>query len=414
MTDSESPTVLSVSQLTSILRGVVEQCFPEVWVAGEVSNCVRAASGHVYFTLQDDQAQLKAVMWRSAAQRATVAMKDGIQVVAQGSLEVYPPRGQYQLVVTQVIDLGQGAREQALRALQQKLSAEGLFDASRKRPLPAIPKTVALVTSPHGAAVHDMLQVLARRWPMARVIIVPVVVQGEQAPASIAAGLAMLSRLPSVDVAVCGRGGGSIEDLWAFNTEQVVRAIAACPVPIVSAVGHEIDTTLADLVADRRALTPTEAAELIVPDQLEMRQQLQQRHRQLQRALERQLQQARWRLDAVAARRSFSRPLERLRDQARRLDDLHAQLRRSIAQKLERAQQQLAQLAARLEALSPLAVLQRGYSLTKRMADGQLVRSTHAVSVGDQLSTLVSDGAILSQVLAVRSDDDRDTAVDHH
>jgi exodeoxyribonuclease VII large subunit len=387
---------------------VVEECFPRVWVAGEVSNCTRAGSGHIYFTLKDDQAQLKAVIWRSAAQRLRFDLRDGQDVIASGPIEVYPPRGQYQLVADKLIPQGVGALELALRQLQQKLSADGLFDPDRKRPLPRFPRKVALITSPTGAAVRDMIQVLTRRWKLADIVLLPVMVQGDGAAEQIAAALRSVGQIPDVDVVICGRGGGSLEDLWAFNEEVVARAIAACPRPVVSAVGHEIDVTVADLVADRRALTPSEAAELVVPLDSEVRAELDRWSQQLRSALQQRARQARLQLDGLSTRRCFARPLERLHFLATQLDELESRLSRGINGVLERARRECAAVAAHLEALSPLGVLARGYSLTKRLPDGQLVRSAADVQVGDRLSTLLGDGELLSTVTAVFADDGGD------
>lgn len=402
---TDAPEVLSVGQLTAILRGVVEQCFPDVWVAGEVSNCQKAGSGHIYFTLKDADAQLKAVMWKSAASRIKFDLRDGMEVIANGALEVYPPRGQYQIICQRLQPQGIGSLELALRQLQEKLSAEGLFDPERKRPLPEFPRRIVLVTSPTGAAVRDMLQILARRWPLAKVLLLPVAVQGDGAKEQIAAALNTIRLLPDVDVVICGRGGGSLEDLWAFNEEIVARAIAACPVPVVSAVGHEIDVTIADLVADRRALTPSEAAELVVPSVDEIGVLLQRQRERLTSALRQRARQSRTQLDALSQRRAFTRPLEGIHDRATRLDELESRLKRAAKALAATARASVDALAGQLDALSPLAVLSRGYSLTKRVSDGQVLRRAMDVQPGDQLSTLLDDGEVISQVLTVQSDE---------
>lgn len=401
---SEAPEVLTVSELTAILRGVVEQCFPAVWVAGEISNLARAASGHLYFTLKDEGAQLRAVMWRSTAQRVRFELRDGLQVVAHGPLEVYPPRGQYQLIVEQVVPQGMGALELALRQLQQKLATEGLFAPERKRPLPAFPRRIALVTSPQGAAVRDMIQVLARRWRLADVLVVPVAVQGEGAAEQIAEALKVVGRLPRVDVVITGRGGGSLEDLWAFNTEEVVRAIAACPVPVVSAVGHEIDVSLADLVADRRALTPSEAAELVVPDQQELRQVLGQLQRRMRAAVQRRFELARVQLEGIASRRCYTRPFDHLHDLTVRVDEQAERLQRVMRQRVTALRAELTALAGRLAALSPLHVLARGYTVTRRLADGSLVRDAAVLQPGERILTQCARGMATSVVERVQDD----------
>jgi len=398
MDGDSKPQVLSVGELTALLRGVVEQCFPCVWVAGEISNCTRAGSGHVYFTLKDDDAQLKAVMWRSAAQRLRFELRDGLKVVATGPIEVYPPRGQYQLVAEQITPQGMGALELALRQLQQKLAAEGLFAPERKRPLPRFPRRIALITSTSGAAVRDMIQVLTRRWRLADIVVIPATVQGDGASEQIAAALRSVRFLPRVDVVIAGRGGGSLEDLWAFNTEAVARAIAACAVPVVSAVGHEIDVTIADLVADRRALTPSEAAELVVPDQAELKTELDRLKRRLTNGLRQRAAQARWQLDALANRRCYTRPLDHLHDLATGLDELEVRLQRAMKQRAHAAQTRLQSLTAQLDALSPLGVLARGYSITKRLSDGVLIRDAETLSPGERLSTLLAEGEVISVV----------------
>lgn len=402
---TESPEVLSVGQLTAVLRGVVEQCFPDVWVAGEVSNCQKAGSGHIYFTLKDEEAQLKAILWKSAASRVKFELRDGMEVIANGPLEVYPARGQYQIICQRLQPQGIGSLELALRQLQEKLSAEGLFDPARKRPLPEFTRTIALVTSPTGAAVRDMLQILSRRWPLARVLLLPVLVQGDGAKEQIAAALKTVGRLPDVDVVICGRGGGSLEDLWAFNEEVVARGIAACPVPVVSAVGHEIDVTIADLVADRRALTPSEAAEIVVPSVEEIRVLLARQRERLTAALRNQARQARLTLDALAQRRCFLRPLDSLHERATRLDDLEARIVRAVQGLVSRNRAAVNALAGQLDALSPLGVLSRGYSLTKRLSDGRVLTRSDHVQPGDQISTLLEAGTILSTVETVIADE---------
>ncbi|PHR87699.1 MAG: exodeoxyribonuclease VII large subunit, partial [Blastopirellula sp.] len=263
--DGQQP-VLSVSQLTQLVKGTLEMAFPSVWVSGEISNLAQPRSGHVYLTLKDDNAQIRGVMWKGTASRLSFDLEDGQQVICRGEIDVYAPRGSYQLVIREVEPQGLGALQLALKKLQQKLQTEGLFDPDHKKPLPKFPKTIAMVTSPTGAAIRDFLEVLRRRWPGVRVIVIPAKVQGQGAAKEIAAGIKQANQLAErPDVMVVGRGGGSLEDLWCFNEEVVVRAIFASEIPVISAVGHEIDVTLSDMVADRRALTPSEAAELVVP-----------------------------------------------------------------------------------------------------------------------------------------------------
>lgn len=393
-----APPVLSVAQLTRLLKETVETVFPMVWVAGEISNCTRAASGHVYLTLKDEDSQLKSVMWRSTAQRLRFDVHDGLQVIASGPLEVYEPRGYYQLVIQDMIPQGLGALELAFRQLHDKLAAEGLFAPERKRELPRFPRRIALVTSPAGAAVRDMLQVITRRWKGCDIIIVPVPVQGAAAAPQIAAALRMVHLIPEVDVVITGRGGGSLEDLWAFNEEVVARAIFDCRLPVISAVGHEIDVTIADLVADRRALTPSEAAELVVPSLEDVQGELDRLKQRCIASLRGQAERARWQLDQLAQRRALQRPLERIHDLATRIDDLAERLPRGANRALEIARQKLQACAGQLAALSPLQVLARGYSVTRVAGTGTVVRQAQGVPSGTLIETILEQGTLRSRV----------------
>ncbi len=398
-TEDDSQRALTVSQLTARIKGLLEDSFPSVWVEGEISNFSRPQSGHCYLTLKDERAQIRAVIWRGTAARLRMELHDGLEVVCRGSIDVYAPRGSYQLVVQQIEPRGLGALEKALRELHKRLSAEGLFDAEHKRPLPRFPRRIAVVTSPTGAAVRDFLEVLGRRWPGTEVLIVPVRVQGDGAAEEIAEAVSTVNRLPvAVDCLVVTRGGGSLEDLWAFNEEVVVRAIHKSVIPVVSAVGHELDVTLADLVADVRALTPSEAAERVVPAAEEIRAALHQYGRRLSGSLRGRAAAARSRLDAMATRRVFRKPYDRLHDLGRRLDDLADRSRRAVRTSLTTHHGKTNSLAARLEALSPLEVLKRGYTVTERAADGTLVRHADDLSVGEQLSTRFAQGRALSRV----------------
>jgi len=389
---------LTVSELTCQVKDLIEGNLPHVVVQGEVSNLVRASSGHVYLTLKDDAAQLRAVMWRGNASRLRFDVHDGLQVIAAGAMEVYAARGSYQLVIQELLPVGVGPLELAFRQLHDKLAAEGLFDPARKRPLPPIPRRIALVTSPTGAAVRDMLQVLTRRWPACDVVIVPVPVQGADAAPKIAAALRNVHRVPGVDVVITGRGGGSLEDLWAFNEEIVARAIYDCKLPVVSAVGHEIDVTIADLVADRRALTPSEAAELVVPSAVELRSALDRLAAGLNAALLRQSRQMRQAIASFATRRCFAKPLEMIHNRQQRLDEIDAKLRRRMMQTTCDAQAKIAAVSARLDALNPLEVLARGYSITYRDGSDRALRSRQEISPGDRLRTRLADGEIVSEV----------------
>jgi exodeoxyribonuclease VII large subunit len=391
--------VLTVSALTALVKEVVEGTFPLVWVSGEISNFSRPQSGHCYLTLKDDEAQLRAVIWRTTASTVRCDLHDGLEVICRGHLDVYAARGTYQLVIEEIQPKGLGALEQALRKLREKLAREGLFEKARKRPLPTFPRRIAFVTSPTGAAIRDFLEVLRRRWRGADVLVVPVRVQGIGAADEIAQAIAAVNRLAHpIDVLVVGRGGGSLEDLWAFNEEAVVRAIHASRIPVVSAVGHEIDVTLADLVADLRALTPSEAAERIVPAIEEVLAGLRNHHNRLAAALKGRVADARAKLDGLAGRRVLRKPFDRLHDRARQLDLLSDRAVLAIRNRLSSAQQRAAALAGRLESLSPLGVLARGYSLTTRLGDGRLIEDAAKLSPGERIKTRFARGTLISRV----------------
>ena len=394
-----SERVLSVSQFTAQLKGVVEGHFSSVWVAGEISNFSRPQSGHCYFTLKDDGAQLRAVIWRAAASRLKFDVHDGLEVVCQGAIDVYPPRGSYQMVISEIEPRGIGALELALRKLREKFAAEGLFDAERKRPLPAFPRRIGFVTSPTGAAIHDFLQVIKRRWSGVEVFVFPARVQGTGAAEEIAAGIKLANRMrPALDVLVVGRGGGSLEDLWAFNEEPVVRAIAASRIPTVSAVGHEIDVTLADLVADVRALTPTEAAERVVPSAADVTGIVRQFSERMRRSLALRVASYRQRLDALASRPALARPLDAVHNQSRVVDEFAARLHAAMRSELREQQQRLVAVSGKLDSLSPLAVLGRGYSLTQDKKTGRLVTDVKQLKAGQEILTRLAVGSVVSTV----------------
>jgi exodeoxyribonuclease VII large subunit len=393
---------LTVAQLTAQIKNSLEGEFPNVWVVGEISNYSRPQSGHAYFTLKDDQAQIRAVMWRSAMARLKFDLADGLDVVCHGHIDVYAPRGSYQLVIDDLQPKGVGALELALRKLKEKLAAEGLFDPARKRRLPPIPRKVAFVTSPTGAAVHDFLQVLRRRWRGVDVLIIPARVQGDGAAQEIVAGIRIANRLsPRPDVLIVGRGGGSLEDLWTFNEEPVVRAIAASKIPTVSAVGHEIDVTLADLAADVRALTPSEAAERIVPAAEEITARVRAFQQRLRHAAHRRVMWLRARYDGIAAQRPFRRPFDLIHDRNRLLDELAMHGSAAVRRRLREYESRLATMAGKIESLSPLAVLARGYTITQDAASGKVVRRAAQLRVGQSMVTLFSEGSAVSKVESI-------------
>jgi len=408
------PEILSVTETTRQIKNLIEANFPYTWVIGEISNCTVARSGHIYLTLKDDNAQLRAVIWKRTASRLKFQIEDGMEVVAAGPVEVYQARGTYQLNIEQLLPQGVGALELAFRQMQEKLAAEGLFDPDHKQPLPRFPRKIALVTSPTSAAVRDMLQVITRRWQASDLVIVPVAVQGEGAAEQIAAGIELAAQIPEVDTIITGRGGGSLEDLWAFNEEIVARAIFACPIPVISAVGHEIDVSISDLVADRRALTPSEAAELAVPLQSDVLATLTHWQGQLATNLKQRARQIRLQLDALAARPALTRPLDLIHNRTSQLDELDRRLKRSTRETVNRLQSETRHLAAALEALSPLKVLSRGYSITRLEkgsddAGPKIVKSVRQLKSGDRLNTKVADGTIISQVQELTESQEENT-----
>lgn len=389
--------VISVFELVNAFKEVIETALPPCTVEAEISNCRKSPSGHWYLTLKDDQSEIGAVIWRSAAQRMRFEFRDGMKVLATGSLQVYVARGSCQFSITKLVPQGIGELELAFRQLRDKLAAEGLFDADRKRPIPAFPKRIALITSPTGAAVRDMIQVMTRRWPAANIVIVPVRVQGDLAADEIARALRLVHRIPDVDVVITGRGGGSLEDLWCFNTEKVARAIVACKVPVISAVGHEIDVSIADLVADRRALTPSEAGELVVPSAMELRDSLNATAMRMQQVMRRQIQTARMMLNSFENRGVLQRPMAVIDQRRMKCDDLSNRCVAATERLVEKNRQKLAALAASMNALSPLSVLSRGYSLTQT-ASGEVVRRPSSLRSGDSIQTRVAGGLIRSTV----------------
>lgn len=394
----ESP--YSVSQLNESLKRIIDKTFGTIWLAGEISNLTQSNAGHIYLTLKDAGGQIAGVIWRSTLERIDVELSEGMAVIVQGRLDVYSPRGNYQIVISRVEEQGLGALQAAFRRLYKKLDSEGLFASERKKPLPQFPFRIGFVTSPSGAAIQDFLQVLKRRWPVASVLIIPSKVQGEGAAEEIARGIKAAARIsPALDVLVVGRGGGSIEDLWAFNEEIVVRAVAECPLPTISAVGHEIDVTLCDLAADVRALTPTEAGEIIAPHREELLSQLEGVQNRLRGLVAYQYERAEGRLKSLADRPILTEPERLLERPNQRLDDFFRDLDLAMDQKLEAAKSTLQQHAQVLDALSPLGVLARGYTLTVDAETGKLITSAEEIAPGQTIKTKLANGEIRSMVL---------------
>lgn len=437
-----SRPTLRPHQLNALARDLLEGSFPSIWVEGELSGVARPASGHLYFTLKDDRAQVRCAMFKMKAQYLRFQPRDGMQVLARGKLTLYEPRGDYQLVLEHMEEAGEGALRRAFEALKAKLDGEGLFAEQRKRSLPRYVRRLGVLTSPSGAVIRDIQSVLSRRWPLLEVDLLPVPVQGATAAPAIIHALRAAYAARRYDVLLLARGGGSLEDLWCFNDEALVRVIAESPVPVVSAVGHEVDFTLADFVADLRAPTPSAAAELLVPDRAEMSARIAHLHRGLQGRLQATLDRARQRADHAGLRLQAERPqrrLERARDRAIALRlrlaaalsarlaakrtgtmDLSRRLgQQAPALRLQRLRQRLALLGARqdtalrrglqsrlgllrelgrgLHAVSPLATLGRGYAILRR-DDGRAVRRAEDVAVGDRLRATLAEGGLALRV----------------
>ena len=394
--------VLSVAELTRGLSDLVEDRYDDVWVEGELSDFTRAASGHCYFSLKDEDAQIRCVMWKHLTQYVYFEPEEGMQVRVNGHASVYERRGDLQIQAQAMRQAGKGAQQKAFEELKQTLQAEGLFAPERKQALPAFPDTIGVVTSGQGAAIHDIQSGLARRFPPAEVVLCPVKVQGLDAPRAIADAVAAFNDLPAddaqrPDLLIVGRGGGSTEDLWAFNEEVVARALDASGLPVVSAVGHESDVTIADLVADERAATPSTAAERVVPDRRDVADRVRALHDRLRSRVTGRLQDARQRVDALVASRAFHAPARRLEQHRQHLDALVDRLGRGGARAVDRARTRLAHLRDRLHALDPEQPLRRGYvHLTQ---DGTSVQSAESLQDGDRVRLHFQDGHRDAEVL---------------
>jgi exodeoxyribonuclease VII large subunit len=428
----------TVSELTNRVQGALETEFFDVWVEGEVSNVRFAPSGHWYFSLKDDNAQVRAVVWKTATRLIRFRPQDGMRVVVRGGLRVYPPRGEYQLSVEVLEPLGKGSLQQAFEELKEKLQKEGLFDPARKRALPMLPRCVGVVTSPTGAVIQDILRIVSRRYANLEVLIYPARVQGEEAAAEIVQGIRALNRLAGLDVIIVARGGGSLEDLWPFNEERVARALAASTVPTISAVGHETDYTISDFVADLRAPTPSAAAEHVIQAKHEIGARIDALARRQHSAMSLRLARIRSRVGGLASHRVFEAERGRLRNQAQRIDDLLRRAETGVRRRIERSRDRLrvqgerveafrwdrqiadrhdrvarqadrlrglaasaveggkgrlSRLAGKLDSLSPLAVLSRGYALVWN-EEGRLVRQPAETRVGEALRIRVGGGAL--------------------
>ena len=444
VTPSPERDVFSVSRLVRETRAVLEGSFPLIWVSGEISNLAQPASGHIYFSLKDEAAQVRCAMFRMKRQRIRFRPENGQQVLIRARVSLYEARGEFQLIAEHMEVAGEGALRLAFEQLKQKLAAEGLFDTANKRPLPLPPEQLGIITSPSGAAVRDLLTVLKRRFPALPVIIYPVQVQGDEAAGQMIRMLQLAARRKECDLLILSRGGGSLEDLQAFNDEALARAIRSSPIPVVTGIGHEIDFTIADFVADRRAPTPSAAAELVTPDQQEWQERVQQLARRLHHRQEQRLQQLRERCAALEKRLDNQHPSQRLQQRAQRLDEvadrlgkvfrlnllqlsqrvdrLHTRLARQAPDKrLEKLSQQstnlterlhraiklrvtqqetrLNQLARDLHNLSPLNTLGRGYAIVSRSSDGRIVTRSAEVEKGEKLQARLHEGKLICQVI---------------
>jgi len=399
--DFFQPIVFTVTALNAYLRELLEtdEVLQDLWVRGEISNFSQPRSGHLYFTLKDSEAAMRCVMWKPSAMRLRFAPADGMLVEAHGALSIYPAQGQVQLYVDALRPAGEGALYQEFLRLRARLEAEGLFDPSHKRPLPRLPKHIGVITSATGAALHDILQTLNRRLPTLRVTVAPTPVQGVDAPAGIIAALKRLNALPDLDLIILARGGGSIEDLWAFNDENVARAIYASRIPIISGVGHETDFTIADFVADLRAPTPTGAAELATPiTKEELQAALQSAEAQLAELINRQLEDLKQALLLAKSELRRTSPRQRILNNIQRLDELQGRLERSIRQQLQQKQNLLTNVLNRLDSLNPQAVLKRGYAIITDQATGQIISHTRQAIPWQPVWLQVQDGSIPAQI----------------
>jgi exodeoxyribonuclease VII large subunit len=392
--------VHTVSQATRYIKELLglDPTLQDLWVEGEVSNCTQSSAGHMYLTLKDENAQLSCVIWRSTVATLEHLPVNGEAVMAHGRVSVYEVQGRYQLYIDWLQPLGAGALFVQFEALKEKLRLEGLFEDQRKRPLPPFPRKLGVVSSPVGAALRDILTVLRRRYPLAEVILVPTLVQGEEAPPQIVAAIEALNALPDVDVIIVARGGGSLEELWAFNDERVARAIAASRVPVISGVGHETDYTIADFVADLRAPTPSAAAELVVPDQQALRATIRQHRQDLSQLIGQLLAQGRRETEQARRLLSRSSPLMLIDRWRQSVDERGQRMITAQQHRMALMGEQLSTLQLSLRALSPHSTLQRGYAVVSRRDTGAVVTRTADVSAGDGIDVRVSDGDFAATV----------------
>ncbi|QQR80016.1 MAG: exodeoxyribonuclease VII large subunit [Deltaproteobacteria bacterium] len=395
--------VFSVSELNRQIKNCLEEQFSDLWIEGEISNLKPASSGHLYFSLKDSQSQVSTVMFRGATMKMRFQPENGLSVLAYGRLTVYEPRGNYQIIVEHMEPKGVGALQLAFEQLKKKLSAEGLFDESRKKPLPFLPKKIGIVTSPTGAVIRDMIHVLTRRFPNIQILLRPVLVQGPGAAQEIAEAVHEMNERHDIDVLIVGRGGGSVEDLWAFNEEVVARAIAQSKIPVISAVGHETDFTIADFVADVRAPTPSAAAELAVPVREELFYTLEKQRRSLYQNISSKIENYELILKRWEA--YFRDPGRRLTESLLKIDHIREQMISCMEHRFSFLQQTLNHRKEHLTALNPTAILARGYAVAKRISDQQIIRDAALLKDGDAVEVQVYEGRFKSRVLKNESVD---------
>ncbi|HHS12656.1 MAG TPA: exodeoxyribonuclease VII large subunit [bacterium] len=408
MDEEEEPSssgkrVYSISELTREIKMTLEG-FPPIWAEGEISNFTRHSSGHLYFSMKDSGAQIACVVWRGRAGSFRFVPEDGMKVIVMGRLSVYERQGRYQLIIERIQPAGQGDLQRAFEALKRKLAAEGLFDASRKKPIPRFPDTVGVVTSPTGAAVRDIVSVIRRRFPSVHMILRPVAVQGENAALDIARAIDEMNAFGKVDVMIVGRGGGSLEDLWAFNEEPVARAIHRSVIPVISAVGHEIDFSISDFTADLRAPTPSAAAELAVRDRSECLDMVNERTGRLLRNHGQRLRRHREKFESVVKRYGMRRPRALIQEYCLKLDDVWQSLRQAALQRYSVEQKAVEALEGRLKALNPLAVLERGYSIATRVRDGKVLTRSSSVEVQEAVHIRLARGGIRGVVQEIEDE----------
>jgi len=388
---SHSRPALSVSEITAQIKGQIESQFSRVWIQGEISNFKHHSSGHMYFSVKDAEAELRCVMFRGFNQSIHFKPEDGMDVFLQGKITVYEPRGQYQLMVQLMEPAGIGTLFLAFEALKKQLQGEGLFDPSLKKPLPQLPKIIGIVTSQTGAAFQDMVNVLNRRAPYIEIVLRPALVQGDEAAEDIVSGIEELKQIPNVDVIIVGRGGGSLEDLWAFNEEQLARAIHGCEIPIISAVGHETDVTISDMVADLRAPTPSAAAELVAPSVDDLNGQINHHRIQLDRSIKNQLNRIWQKIDNFSDRHALQNPQQKLDRKKEKLSILHHELSMAMTHIVSLAKAKLKGFEKELTVLSPFDILHRGYSIGFT-PDGRIIRKADDLSEGDSFILKTGDG----------------------